>query len=95
VSTTKVWMRIGVGDLVYARRTNNMPCAFCLAALVFLLPSVMSFSTMRWASLARGHVVRIDSVSMSDVTRLRKRAERWEDLRLRWRCLMEDIRRLV
>lgn len=68
-----------------------MPCAFCLAALVFLFPRVMSFSAMRWASLARGHVVRIDSVSMREVTRLRRRAERWEDLTPRCRCFIEDI----
>ena len=63
------------------RRTNNMACAFCRAALVFLFPRVMSLSAIRWASLARGHVVRIDSVSMRDVTRLRRRAMR---SRLKW-----------
>lgn len=79
------------GELCEVKRTNSIPCARCLAALVFLLPNVMSFSATRWASFARGHVVRIDSVSMRDVTRLRRRAERCEDLRPRCRCFIEDI----
>jgi hypothetical protein len=79
------------GQLGAKRRTNNMLCARCRAALVFRLPRVMSFSAMRWASFALGQVVRIDSFSIRDVTRLRRRAMRWEDLRPRWRCFIEDI----
>lgn len=54
---------------------------------MFRFPNVMSFSASRWASFALGHVVEIDSCSNRDVTRLRRRACLWEDLRLKWRYL--------
>lgn len=45
----------------------------------------MSFSASRCASLALCHVVVMDSCVKSEVTRLRRRACRWEDFRLRCR----------
>lgn len=54
---------------------------------VLRLARVMSLSARRWASLALGQVVLMLSCWISDVTRLRRRAIRWEDLRPRCRCL--------
>ena len=65
--------------------TKKICCALVLAALVFRLPSVISFSAMRCVSLALGHVVVMDSCSIKDVTRLRSNACRCDDFRLR--CL--------
>lgn len=64
-----------------------MASALRFAASVFFLPSVISFSASRCASLALGQVVLMDSWVKSEVTRLRRRAWRWEDLRSRWRYL--------
>ena len=58
---------------------------------MFFLPSVMSFSASRCASLAFCQVVLIVSRSMRDVTRLRRRARRWAESRPRWRYLRVDI----
>lgn len=58
---------------------------------MFLFPSVMSFSAMRWASLALAYVVDMVSCSIREVTKLRSRACRWDDERERWRYLMEDM----
>ena len=55
-------------------RTKNISCAFRRVADVFFLPRVTSFSARRWASLALGQVVLIDSWVKRDVTRLRRRA---------------------
>jgi hypothetical protein len=58
---------------------------------VFFLPSVISFSARRCASLALAKVVDMDSLAMRDVTRFRRRARRCAESRLRCRCFMEDI----
>ena len=58
------------------QHTKNILCAFARLALVFLLPRVISFSASRWASLALGQVVFMDSWVMREVTRLRRRAWR-------------------
>lgn len=49
---------------------------------------MINCSASRCASLALCHVVAIDSCSKREVTRLRRRACRWEDFRLRWRYLI-------
>ncbi len=67
--------------------TKKTPFALFLAAFVFLFPNVMSFSAIRCASLALGQVVLMDSCVMRLVTRLRRRACRCEEVRLRWRYL--------
>lgn len=64
-----------------------MACARRRLASVFFLPRVMSFSARRWASLALCHVVVMDSCSKREVTRLRRRACRWAELRFRCRYL--------
>ncbi len=74
-----------VGRLAH---TKNICSALRLLALVFFFPSVISFSASRWASLALGQVVLMDSWVMREVTRLRRRACRCEDLRFRWRYFM-------
>lgn len=51
------------------------------------LARVMSFSARRWASLAFAYEVWIDSCLIRDVTRLRRRACRCAELRLKCRYL--------
>ena len=68
-------------------RTKKILCALVRLASVFFFASVMSFSASRWASFAFGQVVRMDSCLIKDVTRLRRRALRWAESRLRWRYL--------
>lgn len=65
-----------------------MLCASRLDVSLFLFASVMSLSARRWASLAFGHVVCIDSCLTREVTRLRRRACRWDELRPRVRNFM-------
>jgi hypothetical protein len=64
-------------------RTYNICSARRRLALLFFLPSVISFSARRCASLAFGHVVVMLSWVMRDVTRLRRRACLWEEERFR------------
>ena len=71
----------------WATGLKKMAVAALREAVVLRLPRVMSRSARRWASLALGHVVEIDSCSIREVTRLRRRAMRWEEVRFRWRCL--------
>jgi hypothetical protein len=66
---------------IVEKHTKNILRARLLLASVFFFPSVMSLSASRWASLALGYVVDIDSCLKRDVTRLRRRA-----------CLCEDVR---
>ena len=64
-------------------KTNFSICR--LLALVLFFACVIIFSAIRCASFAFGHVVDMLSCWMREVTRLRRRARRWEDLRERWR----------
>lgn len=64
-------------------RTKKIDNAFRRLASVFFFPRVIRVSASRCASFALAHVVVIDSFSMSEVTKLRRRALRCEDLRPR------------
>lgn len=67
---------------------KNICKALCLLASVFFFPSVTSFSASLCASFAFGYVVDIDSCRKRDVTRFRRSACLWEDVRPRWRYFM-------
>lgn len=67
--------------------TYKYPRAFFRPAGVFFLLIVISFSAILCASFALANVVVIDSCLMRDVTRLRRRACRCAESRLRWRKL--------
>ena len=70
------------------QRTKRMAWAFRRAISSFFLAWVMSFSARRWASLALGQVVWMASSLISEVTRLRRRALRWDESRESCRYFM-------
>lgn len=73
---------------IVGRHTKKTVNARLRLDSVFFLPRVINFSASRWASLALGHVVVMDSCWKREVTRLRRRACRCDDFRLRWRYLV-------
>jgi len=85
----------GEAKEIVAQLTKKIDVALRRLASVFFFPSVISFSARRCASLALGHVVEMDSCVKRDVTRLRRRACRWEDLRPRWRYFIAPPAMLV
>lgn len=64
-----------------------MAIALRLLVSLFRFARVISFSARRWASFALGQVVWMDSCFTRDVTRLRSRACRCAESRLRCRYL--------